>query len=66
MRQRLQQLSTFQLELLAQGTSEERCAMAWLAALKQIPIAQELTRTLLAEKLDGLDLILRRSDMAAF
>jgi len=40
--------------------------MAWLAALKQIPIAQELTRTLLAEKLDGLDLILRRSDMAAF
>jgi len=40
--------------------------MAWLAALKQIPIAQELTRTLLAGKLDGLDLILRRSDMAAF
>jgi len=66
LRQRLQQLSTSQLELLAQGSSEERCAMAWLAALKRIPIAQELTRTLLAEKLDGLDPILRRSDMAAF
>lgn len=66
LRQRLQQLSASQLELLAQGSSEERCAMAWLAALKRIPIAQELTQTLLTEKLDGRDPVLRRSDMAAF
>jgi hypothetical protein len=66
LRQRLQRLSASQLELLAQGSSEERCAMAWLAALKRIPIAQELTQTLLSEKLDGPDPVLRRSDMAAF
>lgn len=66
LRQRLQQLSASQLELLAQGSGDERSAMAWLAALKRIPIAQELTRTVLAEKLDGLDPVLRRSDMAAF
>jgi len=41
LRQRLQQLSTSQLELLAQGCSEKRCSMAWLAALKRIPITQE-------------------------
>ena len=66
LRQRLQQLSASQLELLAQGSSDERCAMAWLAALKRIPIAQELTQTLLTDKLDGPDPVLRRSDMAAF
>lgn len=66
LRQRLQQLSASQLELLAQGSGDERSAMAWLAALKRIPIAQELTRTVLAEKLDGPDPVLRRSDMAAF
>ena len=66
LRQRLQQLQTAQLELLAKGTSDERSAMAWLAVLKRIPIAQELTRELLADKLSGLDPVLRRSDMAAF
>lgn len=66
LRQRLQQLSTTQLELLARGTSDERSAMAWLAVLKRIPIAHELTSDLLIEKLCGLDPVLRRSDMAAF
>jgi hypothetical protein len=66
LRQRLQQLQAAQLELLAKGTSDERSAMAWLAVLKRIPIAQELTRELLADKLSGLDPVLRRSDMAAF
>lgn len=66
LRQRLQLLSASQLELLARGSSDERCAMAWLAALKRIPIALELAGTLLAEKLDGLDPILRRSEMGAF
>lgn len=66
LRQRLQQLQAAQLELLAKGTSDERSAMAWLAVLKRIPIAQELTRELLADKLSGLDPVLRRSDMTAF
>jgi len=66
LRQRLQQLQAAQLELLAKGTSDERSAIAWLAVLKRIPIAQELTRELLGAKLSGLDPVLRRSDMATF
>jgi hypothetical protein len=66
LRQRLQRLTTPQLQLLAQGTSEERSAMAWLAVLKRIQIAAELCRDVLLEKLTSLDPVLRRSDMAAF
>jgi hypothetical protein len=66
LRQRLQTLSASQLELLARGTSDERCAMAWLAVLKRIPIAHQLATDLLAQKLSGLDPVLRRSDMAGF
>jgi hypothetical protein len=66
LRQRLQCLSASQLQLLAQGTSDERTAMAWLAVLKRIQIAADLTRQVLMEKLSSLDPVLRRSDMAAF
>jgi len=66
LRQRLQGLTIPQLQLLAQGTSEERTAMAWLAVLKRIQIAAELSRDVLLEKLRSLDPVLRRSDMAAF
>jgi hypothetical protein len=66
LRQRLQGLTTPQLQLLARGTSEERSAMAWLAVLKRIEIAAELTQVVLLEKLSSLDPVLRRSDMAAF
>jgi len=66
LRQRLQGLTIPQLQLLAQGTSEERSAMAWLAVLKRIQIAAELSRDVLLEKLRSLDPVLRRSDMAAF
>jgi hypothetical protein len=66
LRQRLQGLTTPQLRLLAQGTSEERGAMAWLAVLKRIQIAADLSRDVLLEKLSNLDPVLRRSDMAAF
>ena len=65
-RQRLQRLTTPQLKLLAQGTSDERGAMAWLAVLKRIQIAADLTREVLLEKLTSLDPVLRRSDIAAF
>jgi len=40
--------------------------MAWLAVLKRIEIAADLTREVLMGKLSSLDPVLRRSDMAAF
>ena len=66
LRQRLQGLTKAQLQLLARGTSEERSAMAWLAVLKRIQIAADLSRDVLLEKLSSLDPVLRRSDIAAF
>jgi hypothetical protein len=66
LRQRLQLLTAPQLQLLAGGTSEERSAMAWLAVLKRIQIAADLSRDVLLEKLSSMDPVLRRSDMAAF
>ena len=66
LRQRLQCLTTAQLRLLARGTTEERSAMAWLAVLKRIQIAADLTREVLLDKLSSLDPVLRRSDMATF
>ena len=66
LRQRLQCLTCPQLQLLAQGTSDERNAMAWLAVLKRIEIAADLTSEVLLGKLSSLDPVLRRSDMAAF
>jgi len=66
LRQRLQCLTDPQLQLLAQGTSDERNAMAWLAVIKRIEIAADLTREVLLGKLSSRDPVLRRSDMAAF
>jgi len=66
LRQRLQGLTNPQLQLLARGTTEERSAMAWLAVLKRIQIAADLTRDVLLKKLSSLDPVLRRSDIAAF
>jgi len=66
LRQRLQTLTPLQLDLLANGTSDERMAMAWLAVLKRIQLAFDVAREVLAEKLAGMDPVLRRSDMAAF
>jgi hypothetical protein len=66
LRQRLQHLNAPQIKLLAGGTSEERSAMAWLAVLKRIEIAADLTREVLLGKLSSLDPVLRRSDMAVF
>jgi len=40
--------------------------MAWLAVLKRIQIAADLTRQVLVSKLSSQDPVLRRSDMAAF
>jgi hypothetical protein len=59
LRQRLQCLTAPQLQLLAKGSSDERSAMAWLAVLKRIQIAADLTRQLLLGKLSGLDPVLQ-------
>ncbi len=40
--------------------------MAWLAVLKRMEIAADLTREVLIGKLASLDPVLRRSDVAAF
>jgi hypothetical protein len=66
LRQRLQWLNGPQLKLLARGSNDERSAMAWLAVLKRIQIAADLTRQVLVSKLSSQDPVLRRSDMAAF
>jgi len=66
LRQRLQLLSQPQLELLAEGSSNDRLAMAWLAVLKRIQLTVELTRDLLLNKLECSDALLRRSDMTGF
>lgn len=66
LRQRLQLLSEPQLSLLAEGSRDDRIAMAWLAVLKRIELAVELTRDLFIEKLQGSDPVLRRSDMVGF
>jgi hypothetical protein len=66
LRQRLQLLNDAQLTLLAEGSSDDRLAMAWLAVLKRIQLTVELTRDLLLNKLEGSDQQLRRSDMTGF
>ena len=40
--------------------------MAWLAVLKRIQIAADLSREVLLEKLSSRDPVLRRSDLTAF
>ena len=53
LRQRLQLLNDEQLKLLAQGSSDDRLAMAWLTVLKLIQLTVELTRDLLLDRLEG-------------
>ncbi len=66
LRQRLQTLTSAQMKLLATGTGDERTAMAWLAVTKRIQLAFDVVQEVLAEKLAGMDPVLRRSDMVAF
>ena len=66
LRQRLQTLTPAQLGLLATGSSDDRTAMAWLAVLKRVRLAFDVVQNVLAEKLAGMDPVLRRSDMEAF
>lgn len=66
LRQRLQTLTHEQINLLAEGTAEDRAAMAWLAACKHIPFAFEFAAEILNEKLASYDPILRNSDYEAY
>ena len=66
LRLRLKRLTDDQLTLLAQATSEDRAAIAWLAALKHIQFAFEFAAEVLRDKLAAFDPVLRPSDYEAY
>jgi hypothetical protein len=66
LRQRLQTLTDNQLVILAQGTAEDRAAMAWLATLKHVGFAFDFATELLREKLAMQDPVLRHSDYETY
>lgn len=65
-RTRLEHLTKDQISLLAEGTSEERAAMAWLAATKYATLIKEFAADVLRSKLAGFDSVLRPSDYSNF
>jgi len=65
-RTRLEHLTKDQIVLLAEGTSEERAAMAWLAATKYATLIKEFATDVLRSKLAGFDSVLRPSDYSNF
>ena len=65
-RTRLENLTKDQIVLLAQGTSEERASMAWLAAIKYSAMIREFAADVLRSKLSDFDLVLRPSDYDNF
>jgi hypothetical protein len=65
-RTRLELLTKDQIVLLAEGTSEERAAMAWLAATKYAALVREFAADVLRGKLADFDLVLRPSDYNNF
>jgi hypothetical protein len=66
LRQRLERLTQDQLCLLATATSDDRAAMAWLAACKHIPLVFDFAAQVLREKLAAHDPVLRLSDYEGF
>ena len=65
-RTRLKCLTHDQIAILAEGTSEERAAMAWLAAIKYATLIKEFAADVLRSKLADFDPILRPSDYDNF
>ena len=55
-----------QILLLAQATAEDRAAISWLAACKQIRFAFEFATEVLRDKLVAHDPVLRHSDYEAY
>jgi hypothetical protein len=66
LRQRLMHLSPEQMSLAAQGMSDERTAIAWLAAMKASGFIFAFAADQLRGKLALLDPVLRASDYEAF
>lgn len=66
LRQRLQHLTTAQLRLLADATSQDRARLAWLAAVKHSALLFEIAAGLLRSKLEIHDNILRPADLERF
>lgn len=65
-RQRLSRLSEPQLRILAEGTAEDRAAIAWLAALKHSGFIFEFASNVLRDKHETQDMIVRYSDYERF
>lgn len=65
-RRRLMRLTKDQISLLAHATSDDRAAMAWLAALKHITFVFEFAAEVLREKLATHDPVLRPSDYETY
>lgn len=65
-RQRISTLTHEQVEILVHATTEERTAMTWLAACKDIAFASDFTVEILREKWVAQDPVLRPSDYEEF
>jgi BrxA len=66
LRQRIARLTPEQIALLARATSDDRAAMAWLAAQKHCSFIFEFAAEVLREKLSTHDPILRQSDYETY
>jgi len=66
LRHRLATLTHDQLVILSQANTEDRTAIALLAAFKRAPFAFEFADEVLRDKLASLDLVLRHSDYEAY
>lgn len=66
LRQRLMCLTPVQIELAAHGVSEERTAVAWLAAMKASSFIYAIAADVLRGKRSLLDPVLRASDYELF
>jgi hypothetical protein len=66
LRQRLQHLTSNQIQVLAAGTYEERSALAWLAVVKHSEFVRDFAMDRLRSKMEVHDLILHASDYETF
>lgn len=66
LRQRLATLSEEQIRLLTEAPSEDRAAIAWLAAMKHSGFLFDFAAGVLREKLSLHDIVLRPSDYERF
>lgn len=65
-RQRLQTLSSSQLELMVHSNASARISLAWLAAVKQSAFLFDFAAEVIRPKLEQYDLVLRESDYRRF